>query len=721
MADYKYLVDVNLQQNELQEAVIQNLGTAPGTPLEGQLYYNTGDDNLYVYTSAGWVDLTSQGSGSTNLGTTYAATSVTITSSTGTDATINLANGTTAGVSENNLTDAMVTTIGNTSGTNTGDQSATLVAGVGLSGTTYDPDTSTTFNLDFSELTDMTAGISGTTEFILQNGTTESRKAASEITLSTFNNDAGWTDNTGTVTSIDVDGGTGITVTEAGPITTSGTFTVNIDYLGTDNFIDSATNLEGTIIAVGDTIVYHDATDNNVKKGLVSDLPFNDYSHPNHTGEVTSVADGATTVTVSAITNKTALTTGLEGTDELLINDGGVIKRMDVSVMNAYFNSNLSFNDYSHPNHTGDVTSVGDGATTITNNAVTNAKLADMAAHTVKVRNAGTSGDPSDFVLGTNEVLGRLSGNIQGIDIIDDDTMATATASNLSTSEAIKAYVDSSVSGQLVYQGGYNASTNTPDLDTTPSASILTGWTYTVTAAGTFFTEDVQIGDLLISEVDSPTTLADWTIVNKNIPDIVSASETEEGIIEIATQAETDAGTDDARAITPLKLENWPGSTNIDTVGTITTGTWQGSVISTTYIQNTSGTNTGDEVQATESVAGIAEIATQGETNTGTDDQRIVTPLKLATYISNENIPAKFSVDLDSLEGSVARANLAGVTTFTVTHNLGSLDVVVSVRDIATGEMAGALVDVVTTNTIDVKFNDSGNTNDDDYRVVIVG
>ena len=39
---------------------------------------------------------------------------------------------------------------------------------------------------------------------------------------------------------------------------------------------------------------------------------------------------------------------------------------------------------------------------------------------------------------------------------------------------------------------------------------------------------------------------------------------------------------------------------------------------------------TGDlPVQATETAAGIAEIATQGETNTGTDDLRFVTPLKL--------------------------------------------------------------------------------------------
>lgn len=37
---------------------------------------------------------------------------------------------------------------------------------------------------------------------------------------------------------------------------------------------------------------------------------------------------------------------------------------------------------------------------------------------------------------------------------------------------------------------------------------------------------------------------------------------------------------------------------------------------------------------ATETVAGIAELATQVETNAGMDDARIVTPLKLATYVS---------------------------------------------------------------------------------------
>ena len=87
-----------------------------------------------------------------------------------------------------------------------------VVAGNGLTG----GGTSTaTLDLDFSELTDMTGDISGTTEFILQNGTVESRKAASEINLSAFNNDLSL--SSGTVTSVTA--GTGMTQ--------SGTSTVN--------------------------------------------------------------------------------------------------------------------------------------------------------------------------------------------------------------------------------------------------------------------------------------------------------------------------------------------------------------------------------------------------------------------------------------------------------------------------------------------------------------
>ena len=80
---------------------------------------------------------------------------------------------------------------------------------------------------------------------------------------------------------------------------------------------------------------------------------------------------------------------------------------------------------------------------------------------------------------------------------------------------ATKNYVDSSITGQLIYQGGYDASSAPPS-----GASILKGFTYTVTVAGNgsgFFSTPLEIGDLIIAEANNPSDEDDWTEVNKNV------------------------------------------------------------------------------------------------------------------------------------------------------------------------------------------------------------
>ena len=57
-------------------------------------------------------------------------------------------------------------------------------------------------------------------------------------------------------------------------------------------------------------------------------------------------------------------------------------------------------NNYTHPNHTGDVTSSGDGGTTIADNAVTLAKMAGLARG--KIIYGDSSGDPAALTVGSS-------------------------------------------------------------------------------------------------------------------------------------------------------------------------------------------------------------------------------------------------------------------------------------------------------------------------------
>lgn len=78
MAEKKVLVDINLNKNELKQAVVENQGLAPSSPKDGQIYYNTtsGSKGVNVYkigTTNAWKKLLDEDDASN-----YVPTSTTI-------------------------------------------------------------------------------------------------------------------------------------------------------------------------------------------------------------------------------------------------------------------------------------------------------------------------------------------------------------------------------------------------------------------------------------------------------------------------------------------------------------------------------------------------------------------------------------------------------------------------------------------------------------------
>ncbi len=92
--------------------------------------------------------------------------------------------------------------------------------------------------------------------------------------------------------------------------------------------------------------------------------------------------------------------------------------------------------------------------------------------------------------------------------------LADGTASN----DAVNlGQLQSAVAGVGKFQGGYNASTNSPALTGASNVALDQGDFYVVTTGGSFFTETLEVGDLIFANnaiaASSSPTLSDYTVV----------------------------------------------------------------------------------------------------------------------------------------------------------------------------------------------------------------
>jgi hypothetical protein len=256
----------------------------------------------------------------------------------------------------------------------------------------------------------------------------------------------------------------------------------------------------------------------------------------------------------------------------------------------------------SNDQYTGTLTGVTEGAgITVT---------ASSTSPTVAIDYLGAD----NYLLEAGAATTAASADIINFSDATDSNVKQTTLGNIPVEALtdVKTYIDNSVAGGLVYQGGYNAATNTPALDTNlnitamgtgggpisgvysattttgsgsgmtiyvelnsagniivarvvdggsgyttgstvsvsgaisghtgsyftipsvPISGIEKGWTYTVTADGYFYNEQVRVGDVLVAEIDNPTALEDWTTVQNNI-DLASLTQVGIGNVNAST------------------------------------------------------------------------------------------------------------------------------------------------------------------------------------------
>lgn len=482
--------------------------------------------------------------------------------------------------------------------------------------------------------------------------------------------------------------------------------TFNIDYAGTDNIIDAATNLEGTAIATGDTIMYHDASDNNVKKGFVSDLPFNNYSHPTFDGDdfsidtsgvevidtinITTNTDGhvtdanaakrtlPTATTSNAGVMSTTLFDKLDGIETQATQD-----QTDQEIETAYNNqvAQVSGAEITAGTETGirryspaNVKAIVDAHSVNTDN---NVSVANLQTRLGEISSNTTIGDAADV-----EITFAGDATIQG-DLTVSGTTTSIDTTNLAVTDALielnsgLTTNNNNDAGIIIERG--TSGNNAAVIWDESAGRFVVG---TTTATGT------STGDLSVTG----GTIQAATFIGNVTGDVTGSADTADALttarnIELTGDV---TGNIDFNGSADVDISTTIAD-NAVALGTQTTGNYVAS-ISTSGALNGSSSSEGGSASlsvdsASTSQVGVVELATNTETTTGTDTTRATTPAGVKAAIDGRTATATITDDA------------------TVTHSLDTRDVIVQMYDATTYETIFADVVRNTVNQVTITFS----------------
>lgn len=294
----------------------------------------------------------------------------------------------------------------------------------------------------------------------------------------------------------------------------------------------------------------------------------------------------------------------------------------------------------------------------------------------------------------TNELLINASGN-KKIDIDDihlnqfGDAEADVdfggnklldVATGTASSDGVNlGQVQSLVAGVGVFQGGYNASTNSPALTGGSNVALNQGDFFAVTVAGSFFTDNVEPGDLIfansnISASSSPS-LSDYTVV--------IADE------NIAGAGATDGATE--KGVAGFDSANFGVTAN----GFVT-------------LDNT-GVSAGSYGGASKSLS--ATVTAKGLLSSLSEQNIAITASQVTDFC---NAVSTCIAANEQYSVSIGDGN---ATSYAVTHNLGTRDVMVQLYDNSSYDTVYAEVARNSTSQVTISFTTAPSTND--IRVLI--
>lgn len=317
-------------------------------------------------------------------------------------------------------------------------------------------------------------------------------------------------------------------------------------------------------------------------------------------------------------------------------------------------------------------------ANTILQKSLTSAATEPHATNGLKIAELGVNTYDGRIYLGTKIGTSSTAGGTAtaatwvGAPVLDEDAFGSNSATSLATQQSIKAYIDSNAG-----TGDITGVVLTTDDSNTASD----------TAGSAAFT---IAGGAGIDTSASGTTV---TITGE------TASATNAGIVELATTAETTTGSDAARAVTPDGLKDgYQGSTNVTTLGTIATGTWNGTALATAYIANdaiTADKIADDVIDSEHLVAGgidLEHIASQA-----VDEDNL--------YISNSGSNGQFLQKQSGNNGGLTWATAAtSNTTYTAGDGLDLSGTEFSLENSTASNIGGVIV-AGTANEIEVGYS----------------